>query len=201
MSPAAIVALVALVVCSGAHITAQGTTATYALLISGQSNAVPTGLDALAVTSRFAVCRRHEPGTAISQWQKGQALGNQLRAAVANGGFGLPLVVIWIQGEADSTVGLAPLYEGALRTFLSDLRADLGDPHIFVVGINAGFAAYPERATVRAAQETVCAENPSRWHIVNPDAITAEDDNHYTGAGYLQLNTLLANAVNAVLPP
>jgi len=171
-----------------------------ALLIAGQSNAITATLDPDYV-QKFLIIRHAQAGTVIAQWQEGQAIGDGAERAVAFAGRGLPLYLLWVHGEGDSsTLELATAYEASFTTWIEKKELDLAIVHSFIVGINAGFTAYPFRATTRLGQAAVAAALPSKRTLVDPDSVTAHDNNHYTFTGYQQLGALCTTAMRAIVP-
>lgn len=159
---------------------------------------------ALAAGRNPILVRHFQNATFISQWQEGQALGDQILVARAtgetlarDGRYWGPAArtrafIIWIHGESDGgDAGLAAAYEGALRTRANAWDVSLGNPITIVVGLHSGFSSVTHRATIRAAQEAVVAERPWRF-IVNPNAITDHNGLHYTTPGYTTLANLIA---------
>lgn len=78
-------------------------------------------------------------GTKISQWAKGSNLYNQMvaraRAAVKTGGT--IRAILWYQGESDTVdKSDAEAYRGNMETLINNLRADLNNPSLLIIGVH-----------------------------------------------------------------
>ena len=109
--------------------------------------------------------------------------------------------MIWVQGEADSTVEAeANAYETNLNSFIAQARTDFNNATMpFIIArLNAdNVAAFA--ATIRTAQDAVGAAD-SNVTVVNPDDIALDVDNvHYTEDGYAELGELLGAALDAYI--
>lgn len=99
---------------------------------------------------------------------------------------------LWVQGERDATSStFANGYQSQLETFISNVRAWLGDPTFpFVLArlrsdIPSG--SYPEVAAIQLAQQAIASADQNIW-LINPDSFVMEADGlHYDEVGYEQI--------------
>ncbi|KAK6256542.1 hypothetical protein QUC31_000001 [Theobroma cacao] len=134
-------------------------------------------------------------GTAISEWQKGQFLYEQLvkRAQMALQSGGVYRAMLWYQGETDTfSQEDVKLYKGRLKRFFNDLRSDLQAPMlpIFQVALASGEGPYIEE--VREAQLGIGLPNvkcvDAKGLPLGPDGL------HLTTLSQVRLGEMLANA-------
>lgn len=120
--------------------------------------------------------------------------------------------LVWVQGESESGTDAAFGYQPALTGFISDVRADLGEPDLPVVlgriaaqtGASRG-GPYPDDnlAAVRAAQEAVADADPRVDWVDMDDLPGLGDHLHFDGEGHRMLGERLADSCAALLdePP
>jgi hypothetical protein len=103
--------------------------------------------------------------------------------------------VLWMQGERDARYpDVAAAYLENLETFITRLRADLGEPELpFVLGVvNPPADRFPGADVVRAAQ-LEAAEVLPHTAVVEASGVTKRDDDlHYDSAGQLELGRRFA---------
>lgn len=153
---------------------------------------------ALIAKRRIAVLKYAASGTSVIQWQRGTALGEGLRVAVADAkvrlasefpGSTIRTVMVWIQGESDSlSAPFADAYQAREAQLFDGWRVDLGNPLIFDLGLHSGLVGCPLSATVNAAKVAVQALDPSRRIYDDPSVsapgATFLDSLHYNQGGY-----------------
>jgi hypothetical protein len=110
-------------------------------------------------------------------------------------------VFVWLQGEKDcKLVATAADYAAGLDNMLTTLQVDTGLTFgKAIIGRVRPFPdiTYPEKATVRAAQDATPATTPGGIPcvVVDLDAITPVDALHYDAPGYVDTGELYAAEV------
>ncbi|KAH0456756.1 hypothetical protein IEQ34_014663 [Dendrobium chrysotoxum] len=100
--------------------------------------------------------------TPIREWARGTALYLNLmrraRAAMAEGGK--LAAVLWYQGETDTISREdAEAYGGRMKTLVSDLRRDLGDPDLLIIQVALATGQGKYIDIVRNAQKAIKIHN------------------------------------------
>jgi hypothetical protein len=107
--------------------------------------------------------------------------------------------IAWVQGESDCNTKDAGLYEARMSEFITDLRADLGAPRLFVLmGLNDRFKGPDDPSTkiVVAAQKDVGRELAHCIYVETAGASLA-NRYHFDAAGNLDVGRRFALALIA----
>ena len=149
-------------------------------------------------------------GSPISSWEPGaldaatkthpydDALA-RARVAMRDGHF---RAILWHQGEADATPELSVLYADRLRTVITRLRTELGDPSLpFVIGQlgqfpRSGWSAAKVR--VDSAQRAVAATMPGVAFVSSDGLHHRGDSLHFDSASARELGGRYAAAYLAL---
>lgn len=145
-----------------------------------------------------AIMRHFQNNTLMSQWQKGQPLGDQLRIGKTSlinklSGFTTirPLNLIVWNGESNGlTAPNAAVYENELRTCLNQIDVDWGPTRTIIVLIPTDFFSVPFRATIRAAQVTVASEQP--WRVTANIDGASNNGLHLDTPGFQFANSIIS---------
>ncbi|EEF52343.1 probable carbohydrate esterase At4g34215 [Ricinus communis] len=134
-------------------------------------------------------------GTAISQWEKGGFLYDQLvqRTRVALYSGGVLRAMLWYQGESDTLIEEdADSYKGRLEKFFTDVRADLQHPFLPIFQVALASGEGPVIDTIREAQKGIKLPNV---HCVDAKGLPLEPDRlHLTTPAQVHLGQMLADA-------
>lgn len=110
--------------------------------------------------------------------------------------------ILWHQGEADATPELSALYADRLRTVITRLRTELGDPTLpFIIGQlgqfpRSGWSAAKER--VDSAQRAVAASVPGVAFVSSDGLRHRGDSLHFDSASARELGRRYAAAYLAL---
>ena len=136
-------------------------------------------------------------GSPISTWQPGkhhdQTKSNPyddcLTRARAAMQVGTLKAILWHQGESDSNVKAAPVYEQKLEELINRLRTDLGAPDVpFIIGQLGQFPVppakpwTPERVEVDRAQKAVAAKLKNVYYVSAEGLLSGGDNLHFSTA-------------------
>jgi hypothetical protein len=149
-------------------------------------------------------------GSPISSWEPGALDAAtkthpyddaivRARAAMRDGRF---RAILWHQGEADATPELSVLYGDRLRTVITRLRAELGDPTLpFIIGQLGQFprsrwSAAKER--VDSAQRAVAGTMPNVAFVSSDGLRHRGDSLHFDSASARELGRRYAAAYLAL---
>eukprot|EP01018_Ginkgo_biloba_P039944 Gb_40403 [translate_table: standard] len=136
-------------------------------------------------------------GTAISQWEKGSLLYNNMfnrtKAALDQGGVLRALV--WYQGEQDALSQLtADVYKQKLETFINDIRSDLQHPNLPFLQV-ARTVEDSQHNYVDKVREAQLGINIPNVYYVDAKGLPLEDDKlHLTTEAEAQLGVKLGDA-------
>lgn len=150
-------------------------------------------------------------GLTIGNWAVGFPMWSQLTAALTDAKAAVDALPknwvvkekLWIQGESDATVTLAPLYQGKLEDLITRVRALTEIPANLkwvIVKLrrdawdgNATYAPYVH--IIRGAQNRIAYDDANAYLIEPEDVggVLAGDDLHYTAAGQLAIGQAAHN--------
>jgi len=151
-----------------------------------------------------------DPDTSGSLYQQMLDILDEALTVLASQGHTTVLAsAFWMQGEWDALYGsYAAAYQSNLTAFITELRADCGNPTLpFVIGrLCAGieecpYFTFPYLDTVRAAQQAVAASVPNAAMVDTDDLPLNTDFLHFTAEGQLKLGARFAQAYLAMQFP
>jgi hypothetical protein len=101
--------------------------------------------------------------------------------------------VAWMQGESDAIEGFGAQYQTNLTNFITQLRTDLGTPHL-KFGIAQILSCWDNSAIVRQAQANV-ALSMTDVKVFDTNDLTTGAFGHYDTAGELALGSRFATTM------
>jgi Carbohydrate esterase, sialic acid-specific acetylesterase len=168
-----------------------------------------------AALGEIAIIKQAANGTSLeADWDPNATQGpllyqrmidrvNSSLALLDNQGIAYELAgVLWMQGESDASLSMAPLYEQNLTQFISAVRNDLGAPGLaFTIGRISNRSTFSGLDIIRQAQANVAKADPNVL-AVDLDHLTLQNDRvHFTSAGQIGLGEAFADAVLFGAPP